>query len=109
MHPLFKKTKNVRISLDNDFYITPDPYNGLILCRKVLKEKKDKEGKTVFYNDVTKKYFPRMSQTLNEYLKNKVGEAETIEEVKDILLRVESKINGIKEIWQYEKRNNRVI
>ena len=56
MHPLFKKTKNVRISLDNDFYITPDPYNGLILCREVLKEKKDKEGKTVFYNDVTKKY-----------------------------------------------------
>ena len=40
-----------------------------------------------------------MSLTLNEYLKNKVGEAETIEEVKDILLRVESKINGIKEIW----------
>ena len=99
MHPLFKKTKNVRISLDSEFYITHDPYNGLILCRKVLKEKKDKEGKTVFYNDVTKKYFPRMSLTLNEYLKNKVGEAETIEEVKDILLRVESKINGIKEIW----------
>ena len=99
MHPLFKKTKNVRISLDSEFYITPDPYNGLILCREVLKEKKDKEGKTVFYNDVTKKYFPIMSQTLNEYLKNKVGEAETIEEVKDILLRVESKINGIKEIW----------
>ena len=99
MHPLFKKTKNVRISLDSEFYITPDPYNGLILCRKVLKEKKDKEGKTVFYNDVTKKYFPRMSLTLNEYLKNKVGEAENIEEIKDILLRVESKINGIKEIW----------
>ena len=99
MHPLFKKTKNVRILLDNEFYITPDPYNGLILCREVLKEKKDKEGKTVFYNDVTKKYFPRMSQTLNEYSKNKVGEAENIEEIKDILLRVESKINGIKEIW----------
>ena len=99
MHPLFKKTKNVRISLDSEFYITPDPYNGLILCREVLKEKKDKEGKTVFYNDVTKKYFPIMSQTLNEYLKNKVGEAETIEEVKDILLRLEIKINGIKEIW----------
>ena len=99
MHPLFKKTKNVRISLDSEFYIKPDTYNGLILCRKVLKEKKDKEGKTVFYNDVTKKYFPRMSLTLNEYLKNKVGEAENIEEIKDILLRVESKINGIKEIW----------
>ena len=99
MHPLFKKTKNVRISLDSEFYIKTDTYNGLILCRKVLKEKKDKEGKTVFYNDVTKKYFPRMSLTLNEYLKNKVGEAEKIEEIKDIILRVESKINGIKEIW----------
>ena len=99
MHPLLKKTKNVKFLLDNEFYITPDPYNGLILCREVLKEKKDKEGKTVFYNDITKKYFPRMSQTLNEYLKNKVGNAETIEEVKDILFRVESKINGIKEIW----------
>ena len=40
-----------------------------------------------------------MSLTLNEYLKNKVGEVENIEEIKDILLRLESKINGIKEIW----------
>ena len=99
MHPLFKKTKKVKILLDKDFYITPDPYNGLILCKEVLKEKKDKEGKTVFYNDVTKKYFPKMSQTLNEYLKNKVGESETIEEIKDILFRVEIKIDELKEIW----------
>jgi hypothetical protein len=99
MHPLFKKTKTVKILLDNEFYITPDHYNGLILCKEVLKEKKDKEGKTVFHNDVTKKYFPKMSQTLNEYLKNKIGEAENIEEMKDILLRVEIKIEKLKEIW----------
>ena len=106
MHEIFKKLKSKRIQLDTEFWLLPDPYKGLILQREVEKSRKkiDKEtkkptGEEEIYTQVEQHFFPRLSQTLNKYLELKSTEASSIEELKELVLSVETTINSIKERW----------
>ena len=106
MHEVFKKMKSKKIQLDSEFWLMPDPYKGLILQREVEKSRKkiDKEtkkptGEEETYTQIEQHFFPRLSQTLNKYLELKSTEASSIEELKDLVLKVEEKINLIKENW----------
>lgn len=106
MHEVFTKMKSKKIQLDSEFWLMPDPYKGLILQREVEKSRKkiDKEtkkptGEEETYTQIEQHFFPRLSQTLNKYLELKSTEASSIEELKDLVLKVEEKINLIKESW----------
>ena len=105
MHEIFTKMKSKKIQLDSEFWLMPDPYKGLILQREVEKSRKkiDKETKKPtgeeIYTKIEQHFFPRLSQTLNKYLELKSTEASSIEELKDLVLKVEEKINLIKENW----------
>ena len=106
MHEVFKKMKSKKIQLDSEFWLMPDPYKGLILQREVEKVRKkiDKEtkkptGEEETYTQIKQHFFTRLSQTLNKYLELKSTEASSIEELKDLVLKVEEKINLIRENW----------
>ena len=99
MHELFKKEVSKKIELDSQFWLMPDPYKGLVLQREVEKLRKKVTGEEEPYMSTEQHFFPRLSQTLNKYLELKSTEATSIEELKDIVLRVEEKINSIKEKW----------
>jgi len=62
-----------------------------------IREKKDKTEEKYVFTD--RWYLPRVSQTLNKYLKLKLSESKDLEDIKNILERVESKIDNIKENW----------
>jgi hypothetical protein len=94
MNNVFNNTK--RIDLDGNFYLTPDSDHGLVLTQEVVKIRKkvDKEtkkptGETEEYLGTEKFYFPRLSQSINKYIQLTTNEAESITELKEILLRVE--------------------
>lgn len=98
--------KSDRIILDEKYTLQPDGYHGLVLVfeeertRKKLDAKTKKEtGETEEYIFQDKWYHPRLSQSLSKYLHLTTLEAKSIEELKDIVLRVEDKINNIKENW----------
>ena len=106
MNEVFKKMKSKKIQLDSEFWLMPDPYKGLILQREVekLRKKIDKEtkkptGEEETHTQIEQHFFPRLSQTLNKYLELKSTEASSIEELKDLVLKVEEKINLIRENW----------
>ena len=99
MNELFEKTKSKSIKLDNEFFLTPDGFKGLVLQRQVEKDGKDKDGNPKKTTKTESFYFPRISQTLNKYLELKSSEATSVEDLKEIVLRVEEKINSIKETW----------
>ena len=105
MNEVFTKMKSKKIQLDSEFWLMPDPYKGLILQREVEKSRKkiDKETKKPTeeetYTQIEQHFFPRLSQTLNKYLELKSTEASSIEELKDLVLKVEEKINLIRENW----------
>src|SRR5690348_3480856 len=100
MNETFKKLKSKKIELDDTFYLLPDGFKGLVLQREVEKTRKKKDsGEKETYLDSEQWYFPTISQTLNHYLKLKSVDAQSVENLRDIVLRVEDKINKIKEQW----------
>lgn len=97
MNNTFKNTR--RINLDDKFSLTPDGDNGLVLTQEVMKIRKkiDKEtkkptGETEEYLGTERYYFPRLSQSINKYIQLTTNEAESITELKEILLRIEKTI-----------------
>ncbi len=97
MNNTFKNTK--RIELDDKFSLTPDGDNGLVLTQEVLKIRKkiDKEskkptGEVEEYLGTERWWFPKLSQSINKYIQLTTNEAESIIELKEILLRIENTI-----------------
>ena len=106
MNEIFTKLNSERIELDKRYSLEPDGYHGLVLVfkEKRVREKVDaktkkKTGETEEYIFTDKWYHPKLSQSLSKYLQLTTSEAKSIEELRDIVLRVEDKINKIKEVW----------
>jgi len=96
MNEIFKKHNKTRIELDEEWYLTTDSFKGLILQRekqktrkKIDKETRKETGETENYTDTESFYHPTLSQVLDKYLRQKTKEANTVEELKEIVLRVE--------------------
>ncbi len=99
MNNVFKNAGTRRIELDDKFHLAPDENYGLMLTQEVVKIRKkvDKTtkkatGETEEYLGTEKYYFPRLSQAVNKYIQLSGNEVTSIEELKEILLRIENTI-----------------
>lgn len=99
MNDLFLTQKKQRVELTDGFYLVPDGNYGLILQREVEKTrvKKDKTEET--FLDKEQYFYPRTSQALTKYLNQTLSDSKSLEDIKNILERVEKTINEIKENW----------
>lgn len=100
MNEIFTKINSERIELTDGYFLLPDSFNGIVLQRETEKIRTKKDKTEEKYIHIETIYQPTVSQTLTRYLQLSISEAKTIEELKDIVLRVESKINNIKERWE---------
>lgn len=101
MNELFKKAKTDRFQLDEKFYLESDGFHGLTLVFEETRTKKKKDGsgeEEYLYTD--KWYYPKISMVLNKYLELVTKDTKSVEELRDIVLRVEKKIDSIKELWR---------
>jgi hypothetical protein len=101
MNDLFKKAKTDRFQLDENYFLESDSFHGLTLVFEEtrMKKKKDGSGEEEFlYTD--KWYYPRISMVLHKYLELVTKETKSVEELKDVIIRVEKKIDSIKELWR---------
>ena len=101
MNELFKKANTKRFELDENYFLESDGYHGLTLVFEEtrMKTKKDGSGEEEYiYKD--KWYYPKISMVLQEYLRLKSKEAKSVEELTEIILRVETKIDSIRELWR---------
>jgi len=101
MNDLFKKAKTDRFQLDEKYFLESDSFHGLTLVFEEIrmKNKKDGSGEEEFlYTD--KWYYPRISMVLHKYLELVTKETKSVEELKDVIIRVEKKIDSIKELWR---------
>lgn len=99
MNSVFKNAGTKRIDLDEKFYLAPDENYGLMLTQEVVKIRKkvDKttkkpNGETEEYLGTERWYFPRLSQSISKYIQLSGNEAESITELREILLRIENTI-----------------
>ena len=103
MNEIFKKMNSERIELTDNFFLLPDGFNGIVLKKETEKTRvknKGKEDETEENYTHTESIFqPTIAKTLTRYLQLTMSEAKSIEELRDIVLRVEDKINNIKESW----------
>ena len=99
MNNVFTKMNSERIELTDGYVLLPDPFNGIILQRETEKIRTKKDKTEEKYTHVETIYQPTISKTLTRYLQLSTSEAKSIEELRDIVLRVEDKINQIKEAW----------
>lgn len=88
------KTKK-KIILDDKFHLESDSFNGLVLIfqEERIKTKEDKTEVPFIFTD--KWYYPKLSMVLNKYLQLKTKEAGNVEELKEIVLRVEQTIEKL--------------
>ena len=101
MNELFKKAKTDRFQLDEKFYLESDGFHGLTLVFEETRTKKKKDGsgeEEYLYSD--KWYYPKISIVLNKYLELVTKDTKSVEELRDVVLRVEKKIDSIKELWR---------
>lgn len=101
MNELFKKAKTDRFQLDEKFYLESDGFHGLTLVFEETRTKKKKDGSgedEYLYTD--KWYYPKISMVLNKYLELVTKDTKSVEELRDVVLRVEKKIDSIKELWR---------
>lgn len=101
MNELFKKAKTDRFQLDEKFYLESDGFHGLTLVFEETRTKKKKDGsgeEEYLYTD--KWYYPKISMVLNKYLELVTKDTKSVEELRDVVLRVEKKIDSIKELWR---------
>jgi hypothetical protein len=98
MNNVFKKQN--RIDLEEGMYLTPDGFRGIVLNietaktrKKIDKQTKKPTGEEEQYIHTETFYYPKLSQTINKYLQLKTCEAKSVEELKEIVLRVEKTIN----------------
>ena len=99
MNEVFKKLNSKRIELTDGYVLMPDGFNGIVLQRETEKIRKKKDETEEKYTHVETIYQPTISQTLTRYLQLSTSEAKSIEEFRTIVLRVENKINNLKENW----------
>ena len=99
MNEVFKKLNSERIELTDGYVLLPDGFNGIVLQRETEKTRRKKDETEEKYIHIETIYQPTVSQTLTRYLQLTASEAKSIEQLKDIVLRVEDKINQIKEVW----------
>ena len=99
MNEVFKKLNSERIELTDGYVLLPDSFNGIVLQRETEKIRRKKNETEEKYIHVETIYQPTVSQTLTRYLQLTTSEAKSIEELRDIVLRVEDKINSLKESW----------
>jgi len=99
MNNLFKSAGIRRIDLDDKFYLAPNENYGLMLTQEVVKIRKkiDKEtkkptGEEEGYLGTQRWYFTKLSQAISKYIQLSGNEATSIEELKEILLRIENTI-----------------
>lgn len=101
MNDLFKKAKTKRFELDENYFLESDGYHGLTLIFEEvrIKTKKDGSGEEEYlYTD--KWYYPRVSMVLQKYLELVTKDTKSVEELREVMLRVENKIDSIKELWE---------
>lgn len=101
MNELFKKAKTDRFQLDEKFYLESDGFHGLTLVFEETRTKKKKDGsgeEEYLYTD--KWYYPKISMVINKYLELVTKDTKSVEELRDVVLRVEKKIDSIKELWR---------
>lgn len=103
---IFSKFGANRVELDDTYSLIPDSDSGLVLVweeertrKKVDKTTKKPTGEEEVYKAKVQYYYPTLSQVLNKYLERKTVGATSVEDLKEIVLRVEEKINSIKEKW----------
>lgn len=101
MNKIFEEKKTNKIVLDEEYYLEPDGWKGLVLIRefpkirkKINKETKVETEETYIANE--KYFYPKLSQVLDKYLELTVTESNSIQELKDIVLRVEQAIQNLK-------------
>ena len=99
MNEIFKKLNSERIELTDGYVLLPDSFNGIVLQRETEKTRKKKDKTEEKYTHIETIYQPTISKALTRYLQLTASEAKSIEELRDIVLRVEDKINQIKEVW----------
>jgi hypothetical protein len=101
MNDLFKKANTKRFELDQNYFLESDGYRGLTLVFQEprMKKKKDGSGEEEYlYTD--KWYYPRISMVLQKYLELVAKDTKSVEELREVVLRVEKKIDIIRELWQ---------
>jgi len=102
MNEIFEKKKTQRIYLDNEFFLSPDSFKGLVLEREVVKtrvkldENRKKTDQTEQYTDIESWYYPRLSQILHKYLKLKSADANNVDELIKAVEKVEKLIDQLK-------------
>ena len=99
MNEVFKKLNSERIELTDGYVLLPDSFNGIVLQREIEKTRRKKDETEEKYIHTETIYQPTISKTLTRYLQLSTSESKSIEELRDIVLRVEDKINQIKEVW----------
>ena len=99
MKEVFKKMSSETIELTDGYVLIPDPFNGIILQRETEKTRTKKDKTEEKYTHIETIYQPTISKTLTRYLQLSTSETKSIEELKAVVLRVENKINQIKESW----------
>lgn len=99
MNEVFTKMNSERIELSDNFFLLPDGFNGIVLQRETEKIRRKKNETEEKYTHIETIYQPTISKTLTRYLQLSTSEAKSIEELRDVVLRVENKINQIKESW----------
>ena len=99
MNEIFTKLNSKRIELTDGYVLLPDSFNGIVLQRETEKIRRKKDKTEEKYIHVETIYQPTISKTLTRYLQLTASEAKSIEELRDIVLRVEDKINSLKESW----------
>lgn len=100
MHNIFKKMKVERIELTDNYYLEPDQFRGLVLVHEEIGEKENK--KTGEKEPTVKRqsyYYPKISQVFSKYLMVTTNEAKSLEDLKEILERVEGKIDSMKDYF----------
>ena len=99
MNEIFTKLNSERIELTDGYVLLPDSFNGIVLQRETEKTRKKKDKTEEKYTHVETIYQPTISKALTRYLQLTASEAKSIEELRDIVLRVEDKIESLKENW----------
>ena len=100
MHNIFKKMKAERIELTDGYHLETDGFKGLTLVfeeNRLKKNKKSGKEEPYLFRDMW--YFPTLSQVFSKYLMVTTNEAKSLEDLKEILERVEDKIDNMKDYF----------
>jgi len=84
MNKIFKETQ--KITLDDNYYLEPDQFKGLVLVFHEQRVREKKDGGTEGYEFEERYYFPKLSQTIRRYSELVLNASN---DITDLLGRVE--------------------